>query len=184
MTKKTILIFFLMLPLASNGQKWAVSTNILDYANFLTLNGDISYSVHKNWTVFLSARYNPFVFNSDSSYGKLQNKTATISAGTRYWPFFVYSGFYIGTRVRWSAFNTGGIVSGRTCQGQAAGAGINAGYSLLLTSFMNMEFGIGAWTGWAGYSKYSAPVCGRLLGTESKWFILPDEIKVSLLFTF
>lgn len=184
MTKKTVLILFLMLPLTSYGQKWAFSTNILDYANFLTLNGDISYSVHKNWTVCLSGRYNPFVFNSDHSIGQLQNKTVTIAAGTRYWPFFVYSGFYIGTRFRWSVFNTGGILSEITYQGYAAGAGINAGYSLLLTRFMNMEFGIGAWTGWTRYSEYAAPGCGKLLGTESEWFIMPDEVRVSLLFTF
>lgn len=184
-TKTIILVMAMAVPVTCLGQKWAVSTNLADYANLLTLNGELSFSVHKHYTISISGKYNPFVFNSGQGPEKqLQNKTVTAAVGTRYWPFFVYSGFYFGAKLQWNMYNTGGVISERTFEGKAFGAGLNAGYSLLVTSHLNIEFGIGAWTGWTDYKEYDAPGCGKLTYEGGKWFVFPDELRVGLLFNF
>lgn len=172
---------FLMISASCFGQKWGISTNILDYANFLTINGNVSYSMHKNWNISISGKYNPFIFNMNKS-SQMQNKNLTVAIGTRYWPFFVNSGFYYGGTLQWTRYNCGGIVSERTFEGDAYGIGLSFGYSLLLTKFLNIEFGIGVWSGVTDYREYSRPKCGKLTYKGQKWFIAPNDISVSLLF--
>ena len=68
-------------------QKWSIGTNLLDYANFLTINAETGVSLHQHWSLTAEGRYNPFYFQGRSH--RIQNKKLAISAGARYWPFFV-----------------------------------------------------------------------------------------------
>ena len=167
----------------ASAQRWSISTNMLDYADFLTLNVEGGVSVHRHWSVSVKGRYNPFYFRTDSG-GQLQNKTLTVAAGARYWPFFVYSGFYYGTRIQWSRYNSGGIFSPATEEGDAMGLGLMFGYSLIVTKHINIEFGLGLWGGAAVYRKYSSPVCGKRTGSGVKAFIAPNDIHINLMFNF
>lgn len=185
MKAKTLLAaVFLMVSAACYGQKWGISTNLLGYANFLTVNAEVSYALHKNWNISLSGKYNPFIFNMNNPDRQMQNKNATLAFGTRYWPFFVNSGFYYGGKLQWTRYNCGGIISRRTFEGDAYGIGFSFGYSLLLTKYLNMEFGIGLWAGATDYREYAIPRCGKLTASGVRWFIAPNDVSVSLMFNF
>ena len=83
-------LFLLAGCLQANGQKWSIATNLLDYANFLTLNMEAGVSVHRHWSISAKGRYNPFSFPTAlNEAGVLQNRTGSVSAGFKYWPFFV-----------------------------------------------------------------------------------------------
>jgi len=163
-------------------QKWSLGTNLLDYANFLTINAEAGVSLHQHWSLTAEGRYNPFYFKGRSS--QIQNKKLSIAAGARYWPFFVYSGFYYGARVQWCRYSTGGIFSKKGMEGDALGMGLNFGYSLMLTKHLNIEFGIGIWFGGTTFREYRSLPCGKLTASGTKAFIAPDDIQINLLYYF
>lgn len=163
-------------------QKWSIGTNLLDYANFLTINAEAGVSLHQHWSLTAEGRYNPFYFQGRSS--KIQNKKLAISAGARYWPFFVYSGFYYGARLQWCRYSSGGIFSQKAREGDAFGMGLNFGYSLMLTKHLNIEFGIGLWFGGTTFREYRSLPCGKLTDWGSKAFIAPDDIQINILYYF
>ena len=136
-------------------------------------------------TVSVKGRYNPYSFSTTlNDAGRIQNRTGSVSAGFKYWPFFVYSGFYYGGRIQWSRYNSGGIISHSSEEGDAVGIGMNLGYSLLVTKHLNLEFGLGLWFGGTKYKKYNSTTCGKLTEWGLKPFIAPNDIQITLLYTF
>lgn len=190
--KKEIAIRFMVFAVAIlitveniSAQRWGISTNALEYANFITLNAEAAAAVGKHWSIHINGKYNPFIFNTKGSpTEQLMNKSLTAAVGGRYWPFFVYSGFYYGFKAQWSQFSRGGITSRRSSEGDAFGLGISFGYSLIVSRHFNIEFGVGLWGGNAFYTTYSCPECGEILKRGSKWFVYPNDIVINLLFTF
>ena len=78
----------------------------------------------------------------------------------------------------------GGILSRETREGERFGAGLYAGYTHMLTTHLNLEFGMGLWSGMDYYRKYSCPVCGYTLDSGKALFVLPDDIMISLAYVF
>ena len=46
-----------------NAQKASLSTDLLGYANFVTMNLDASYPVSRHWSINAGVKYNPFTFD-------------------------------------------------------------------------------------------------------------------------
>ena len=138
-----------------NAQKASLSTDLLGYANFVTMNLDASYPVSRHWS---------------------------INAG--WWPWNVYSGWWLGGKMQYQEYNTGGIFSRKTREGDRYGAGVAGGYSYMLGRHLNLDFGIGLWGGMDKYSVYECPVCGVTSSSGAKFFILPSDIMVALSYVF
>jgi len=168
--------------LSLSAQQFGVSTNIMDYANYGTLNAEASVSLERNWSLSAQAKYNPFRYSRDGE--PLSARQQTYALGTRYWPWHVYSGWWLGAKMQYQEYNRGGIKSPSTREGDRYGAGLSAGYSYMLLPHLNMDFGIGAWTGYDRYVIYSCPVCGLTQEKGGTWFVLPHEILLSLLYVF
>lgn len=180
-----VLLLMSVHGITAKAQKWSLATNILDYANFLTLNAEAGVSVHKNWSIAVQCRYNPFSFGTGlNDAGSVYNRKLAVAAGARYWPFFVYSGFYYGGKLQWSRYSQGGIFSMKSTEGDAVGLGLNAGYSLIVSRHFNIEFGVGFWFGWSRYREYDSPVCGKRTGEGRRMFIAPNDIQINLLYNF
>ncbi len=175
-------VFSCIWSLDARAQRWSLATNLLDYLNFGTLNAEVGVSVHKHWTLSLSGRYNPFYFDFPSR--PMVNKKASGAIGARYWPFFVYSGFYYGFGAQYMMFRSGGILSETTREGTAVGGTFDIGYSLMISKHLNIEFGIGIWAGASEYKKYDAPRCGKKLKEVTEPFIVPNKLQINLLFNF
>lgn len=75
-------------------------------------------------------------------------------------------------------------MSRKTEEGDRFGAGLYAGYTHMLSSHFNLEFGLGLWGGMASYRQYSCPVCGLTTDSGTKAFILPDDVMISLVYVF
>lgn len=54
----------------------------------------------------------------------------------------------------------------------------------MLHENFNLDFGLGIWTGQKTYITYACPSCGRITDKGSKWFVLPNEIKIALQYIF
>ena len=96
MRRAIILTLMLVLPLTvCRAQQWSVSTNAVDWLNFGTLNVEASAAVAQHISVNASARYNPWTFNASDPATQLQNREQTYRLGMRWWPWHIYSGWWI-----------------------------------------------------------------------------------------
>ena len=64
------------------------------------------------------------------------------------------------------------------------GAGLYTGYTYMLSSHFNVEFGVGLWGGIDHYRVYSCPRCGLTVDQGKTGFILPDDIMISFVYVF
>ena len=174
-----LLATFLLTP-AVSAQKLSLSTNLVDYANFGTLNLDVSYALSRHWSVMAGAKYNPFSFKD----GQVLNKQRTFFLGGRWWPWHIYSGFWVSGKAQYREFGSGGIFSPETSEGDAYGLGIGGGYSYMVGRHLNLEAGLGVWGGLQKYTVYDCPVCGGVKGKGQKTFILPNDIILSIAYVF
>ena len=175
---------FAISSLKSEAQTVSLSTNLLDYACLGTLNADVSYSLSRRWSVTAGVRYNPFTFRKGDPDKQFQLRQQSYSLGARLWPWHIWSGWWFAGKLRYQEYNSGGIRSLETREGDRFGAGLYAGYTYMLTSHLNIEFGLGLWSGLDVYRCYSCPVCGVTLESGKTHFILPDDIMISLAYVF
>ena len=50
------------------------------------------------------------------------------------------------------------------------GIAFGGGYSLMLGEHINLDFGLGLWTGYQKYVTYACPQCGKVVDSGEKWF--------------
>jgi len=184
MKRTSIILFVLMLfPAKCAAQRVALSTNIVEWADLLTINGEVSVAVHRNVSLILNGRYNPWSFH-DASGEVLQNRKLSASLGFRYWPWFVNSGWWLTAAAQGEAYNRAGLFGASPQEGFAVGGALGFGYSLLITPHFNIDFGASVWLGKKRYTTYDCPVCGRITGSGTAFFILPDDVRVSAVYVF
>lgn len=165
-------------------QKVSIETNILDYINFVTLNGEVGMAVGRHGSINGTVKYNPFDFYGGEDHHIMRNRQFTLALGGRWWPWHIFSGWWIGGKAQYQVYNYGGIVSPETRQGQRVGAGVSAGYSYLFSPHFNLDFGLGGWAGVDYYTIFDCPVCGVTKEAGKKAFILPNEIMVGISYIF
>lgn len=181
--KRWLLSLWVMLPaVGCFAQAWSLSTNLAAYADFGTMSAEVGYALGRHWNAMAAVRYNPFTFTSDD--GPMQNRQRSLAAGARYWPWHIYSGWWVGGEAQAQEYNRGGIRSPETREGQRYGAGLSGGYAYMLTPWLNLDVGVGFWGGIDRYSVYECPVCGLTLDKGQKTFLLPDRLMLALSFIF
>ena len=87
-------------------------------------------------------------------------------------------------KIQYQEYNFGGIVSRQTEEGDRVGIGLCAGYTHMINPHWNIEFGLGGWTGTDWFRRYSCQECGGIQMSGKRWFILPDDILVALVYVF
>ena len=184
MKKVVLLISMMLICPFLHAQKLSVSTNVLGYAALGTLNGEVSYSVSRRWSVVAGARYNPFTYRKGDVDMQFQMRQISCSVGARLWPWHTLSGWWFSSKLRYQEYNIGGVVSKETREGDRVGLGLYAGYTYMLSARFNIEFGAGLWTGADSFRKYSCTVCGTTLDEGVKGFVLPDDLSLSLVYVF
>ena len=173
-----------VLPVLGRAQNWSVSTNVLDYVSLGTMNAEVSAGVGRRVTIEASARVNPWTFHKGDPSRQMQNRHQTYALGMRYWPWHIYSGWWISADAQYQEYNRGGIISQKTEEGDAFGLSAGAGYSLMLHEKLNLDFGVTLWAGQKTFISYACPSCGRITDKGSKWFVMPNEIRVAIQYIF
>lgn len=163
--------------------RFSVGQNLADYLMLGTLNLDGQVSFWRNWSIQLGARYNNWTFRPGTQ-GQFENRHRTFYAGFRWWPWYSYSGWFVGSKVQYQEYNRGGILSKETEEGDAIGVAVGGGYDVQIFSWLNVEFGAYLWTGGSKYITYACPYCGRRVDQGTKFFVLPDEVRIALQFVF
>ncbi len=164
-------------------QKVHISTDLLGYANFGTINGEIGLALSRHFSVYMNGEYNPFEYKL-SGPGQINNRRVSAAFGGKYWPWHIYSGWFLSGQAGWIKYNVGGLFSRTTYEGWAGGITLAGGYALMLGPDINMEFGAGVMAGYADYIKYACPSCGKVSGAGKRLFIAPDNVIVQLSYIF
>lgn len=173
----------LLIPIAASGQRMAVATDMVGYADMATLNGELSVSLAQHWSATAGFRYNPFTFK-DKSGDPVTNRQRAAAVGARYWPWHVFSGWWFAAKAQYQEFNRGGIKSPQTREGDRYGAGVSAGFTYMIASWLNLELSLGTWGGVEAYKVYECPVCGDMKQQGQKSFLLPNDVGLAFSFVF
>lgn len=178
--KKIILSLVIMAFSATvaSAQQWAISTNVIDWANFGTVNLEGSVAVARHFVLDVGAKYNPWNFGGEEK--RIMNKQRMAYVAGRWYPWFSYDGWYVGVMAGWMEYASGGLIKKETEEGDAFGGGIGGGYTLLLGKHLNLNFGAYCWAGKKNYTLYECPVCGRRLESGSKFFVMPTNITLGI----
>lgn len=187
MKTKLFLLAILLMFAAGNeckAQKVSVSTNLTDWAYLWTINGEIGLSVDQHFSLLAGGRANPWNFEKPN--GKdIYNCQSTVYAGVRYWPWYVFSGWWMGAKVQYSSFSNTGLLNDKLTEGKGVGAGLSAGYTFMVNERLNLELGAGFWGGRNfKYAQYDSPVTMSPVTTAPKNFIAVDNITVALMYIF
>ena len=193
--KKLLVVFLFMIAsaAAAMAQTWAVAANAADMAELGTIGVEGSAAVSQHWSIHAGAKFNPWTFAKKDTFNGLfsepnpdqkQNRKQTYAVGARWWPWNVYSGWWVGGKAQYQEYNRGGIITKTAEEGDAFGAALAGGYSLMLKEHWNLDFGVGLWGGWTKYTTYACPSCGQVVDEGQKWFILPNELILSFVYIF
>lgn len=158
-------------------QNMYVATNLLDYVNIGTINGEFGLSPWPKYSLYVRVRYNPFTLRLDK---QLQNRVAGAALGAKYWLWYSNAGWYINSHLGFSFYNTGGIWNSRAYEGKALSLTAGGGYSLMMGEKWNLDFALGLQGGYTSFTKYACPRCGRVENKGKKLFVAPSNVLVQL----
>lgn len=166
-------------------QNWSFSSNIVGLADYGTINAAASRSVSQHWSLNAGVKYNPFSFpDSSIEDGSIRKKQRAFSLGARYWLWHVYSGWWMSGAAQYQEYNFTKKGNNDTSEGDRFGAAFSAGYSYMVTPWLNVEFGLGFWSGYDKYRVYDCPECGVTVERGSKVFLSPEDVIIALSIIF
>lgn len=180
--------------LEAGAQNLTLSTNLLDWLNLGTMNGDMTISVARRWSLGVNAEYNPWTYKWAGDDAWVYNRHRTFGLYTEFWPWYVNAGWALKVGAQYKEYAAGGFPFfsvnygdrfGRIPlveEGEAVGGGLAAKYSLLLSRNWSVEFSAGAWAGWKRFTRYGCPNCGRRLEEGEKFFVAPYDVAVRFVF--
>lgn len=182
-TRLTIIIFLLLCARAT-AQNASISTNLISYVNLGTMNLETSYALAQHWSINAGMKYNPFTFPAGEDGSTKQNRQQTYALGARYWPWHIYSGWWTAAKAQYQEYNVGGFKTEETDEGERYGGGLAAGYTYMLGRHFNLEFGAGVWAGKDNYTTYACPSCGRTIDSGNRYFVMLNDVLLSLSYVF
>lgn len=178
------ILFVFFAAFSSEAQHVSLSTNALQWANCGTVNLSAGVSLARHFSFEAGGRYNPFSYQRKSGL-TVQNQQKTAFAGVRYWPWYVFSGWWAGVKGQWSDYSRTGIWRYAIDEGTRIGVGLSAGYTWMISKKVNLDFGIGGWGGrQTKYTLYHCKQCMEIRESGPKNFIVLDDVSVSLMIMF
>jgi hypothetical protein len=188
MMKKIFITLCFLVSFASgfkaDAQMTSISTDLVKWGYLGTANIDAGFSVAQHFSISTGIRCNPWEFKTPSG-DQMNDRQMTAYVGARYWPWYVFSGWWVEGKLQYSDFSRTGVWRPALEKGMSVGAGLSFGYTLMLHEHLNLEFGAGLWGGrHLKYGLYECPVCMRVREEGPRNFIRPDNLSVSLMYIF
>lgn len=167
-----------------HAQKLSIESNAVGYMALGTLNAEASAAVARRWTVNAGVKYNPFNFNKSTEGDAMRLRQQSYSIGARFWPWHVYSGWWIAGKAQYQEYSFAGVFSRKSREGDRFGGGLSFGWTYMLAPRFNITFGAGFWAGLDRFRKYGCAVCGTLEDEGEEVFIAPNDLVVSFSYIF
>lgn len=152
--------------------KFAIGTNLGGLISGATVSVEASAGVSRHLSIDAAARYNPWF----EAY-----RQRSVALGPRWWPWYVYSGWWFSGKARYQEFNA---VEELSTEGDRYGGSVSVGYSRLLGKHFNLDIGFGMWGGYEVYSVYECETCGTIREQGEKYFLRADEFVIAVTYIF
>lgn len=184
MRKFFVLVILSIISVSAWSQRFTVSTNVIDWANFGTVNAEFGYSVSQHVSVLAGAKYNGWDFSKPEL--TKYSKNIVGYAGFRYWPWYVNSGLWFQFKGQYADYEITGTWRPAVDVGRAAGVGAAIGYTFMINEKFNIELGAGGWGGYLlEHNVYYSPVKMELRDDSGpRAFVDLDNITAALVFVF
>lgn len=178
----TSICLFALTPVKA--QHFTIQTNAVQWAELGTINAAVGISTSRHFSLEAGFRYNPFTFHKSSGL-TIKNQKTSVYAGIRYWPWYVFSGWWISGRGQWEKFSDTGLWRYALNEGSRAGIVLSTGYTWMISKKINIEFGIGGWGGrYIDHMLYHCPSCMEVRESGPGGFIAIDDLSVSFVYIF
>ena len=183
--KKSLCIIFLFIGISLSAQNVAIKTNLL-YDATTTFNLSAEIGLTPQWTLDLSANYNPFSFSDDKKW-----KHWMAQPEARYWLCERFNGHFLGFHLLGGQYNVGnmkfplGILPSTKdyrYEGYYYGVGLAYGYQWLLSNRWSLEASLGLGYVRAHYDKYDCPKCGEWKEKGNKNYLGATKADISLIY--
>ena len=176
-----------LLCICSNlaAQQVAVKSNLL-YDLTTTFNLGAEIGLAPQWTLDLSANYNPFTFSDAKKW-----KHWMAQPEACYWFCERFNGHFAGIHLLGGQFNVGNVkfplgiypsTKDYRYEGWYVGGGLVYGYQWVLGKRWNLEASIGLGYVHAKYDKYDCPKCGEWKEKNDKGYFSVTKAAVSLIY--
>ena len=168
-----------------NAQRVTVKTNTL-YWLTTTPNLGVEVSAGRNWSMDLSANFNPFTFSgSKASNPKMLHWL--VQPELRYWPCKVFERQFWGIHGVYADYNMGGVkfipfLKDHRYKGTLAGGGISYGYHWAIGKYWGLEASLGVGYLRMEYDKYVCGTCGELEGRFKRNYFGPTKLALSVIY--
>ena len=189
----TLLLILSAIP--ASAQRLAVSTNAVEWADLVTFNAEAGLAVGQHFSVHAGVKVNPWVYRASKPEARFddpngdyerqfQRKKQSYDVSIRWWPWYVYSGWWVDGGVQYMEYDFGGVSNRAREAGDAYGVSLAAGYTYMLNRNWNLDFGAGLWGGYKTYGTYRCTNCGRPVEKGEKPFILPNYLTLAVMYVF
>ena len=164
---------------------WGIKTNLL-YDAGTTMNLGAEFRLSSYLTLDVSGSYNPWTFSDNKKF-----KHVSVQPELRYWIYEPFNGHFLGAHLLYTFYNVGGVkmplgvfpdLKDYRFQGNGYGVGFSYGYQWLLSNRWNLEATFGFGYVYLDHSRYECRTCGERLGRESKHYLGPTKVGVSLIY--
>jgi len=190
--KRLLFVLLSCIGLSVSAQNWAVKTNLL-YDMTATMNLGAEVRMSPQWTLDVSANWNPWTFSDDKKWKQL-----SFQPEARYWFCEAFNGHFLGAHLLGGIYNMSnwdtdftflgtdfGKLKDHRYEGWMLGAGIAYGYQWILSKHWSIEAEIGIGYVYSRYDKYRCAGCGRKTEEgKSHHFVGPTKAAVNLIYVF
>lgn len=180
---KRIIILFILCSVKwfANAQDVGIKSNLL-YDMTTTFNLGVEIGLGKQTSLDISGNYNPWDFSNNKRW-----KHWLVQPEFRYWFCEKFNGHFIGLHAHIGQFNLNKLalsdnMKTHNYQGDFYGAGLSYGYQWILSDRWSIEASIGAGYAHIKYDKYPCTECGTIEKSDSRNYLGPTKIGISLIY--
>lgn len=189
----------LLLLLSTQGvaQQVALKTNLLYGGALQSPNLSLELRLAPRWSMELGGGANFFFYSTDPSSDRYKTKKIShwlVQPEVRYWTCEAFNGLFFGLHGQGGAFNLGsvsipfvlenksGLMKNHRYEGYFVGAGLSAGYHLILSKRWSMEAQLGFGYNWIHYDKFECVRCGDKLNDGVANYLGPTKAAISFVY--
>ncbi|MCR8874022.1 DUF3575 domain-containing protein [Phocaeicola barnesiae] len=190
--KRLLFVLLSCIGLSVSAQNWAVKTNLL-YDMTATMNLGAEVRVSPQWTLDVSANWNPWTFSDNKKWKQL-----VVQPEARYWFCEAFNGHFVGAHLLGGIYNMGNWDTGFTFlgtdfgklkdyrfEGWMLGVDVAYGYQWMLSKHWSVEAEIGIGYVYSQYDKYDCATCGETYEQDKPHnYFGPTKAALSLIYVF
>lgn len=212
MRRKWILLMAVCsISFSGYSQQFAIKSNLL-YDATTTINIGVEFALADQWTLDISANYNPWSFLQKESVidgvtipeHEAKIKHWMLQPELRRWICEEFDGHYFGLYGQYGQFNIGGLTflpdgfadgftdsngthhndgaQYKRFQGWMIGAGLSYGYHWILSNRFSLEFSIGLGYAHMSYDKFGIQICDPKESTKYMNYWGPTKLGITAMF--